>query len=291
MIKKLLREPLLHFLVLGAVLFALFYQVAGPDSDQPDRVVVSQADVDRLVSQWQRQWKRPPTEKELNGMIESYIRETILYREALALGLDQGDVIVRRRLGQKLEFMFKDLAEQIEPSEEELAEFLQKNRDRYTEPERYTFTHVYFSHDNRGSGVEVDARNILNRLQTQKEAVDLTQSGDRFLYQYQFDEQTPAQISRIFGNVFTESLPGLEIGKWVGPVESGYGLHLVYVDQRTEPRELPLDEIKDKVRWDVLAERRQQVDQAFYSELRKKYSVMVERPDGALENLSLELKQ
>lgn len=288
MINKLLREPLLHFLLLGAGLFILFYQVADPNLDQPDRVMVSQADVDRLVSQWQRQWKRPPTEEELNGMIESYIRETILYREALALGLDQDDVIVRRRLGQKLEFLFKDLAEQIDPNEEELTEFLRENNNRYTDPERYTFTHIYFSHDKRGSAIVDDVQSMLQRLQTQQDDVDLTQAGDRFLYQHQFDNQTPAQISRIFGSVFTDSLAGLEIGQWVGPVESGYGLHLVYIDQRTEAQALALDEVRDKVRWDVLAERRQEIDRAFYAELRKKYEVIMEKSDGSLEQLQFE---
>lgn len=283
--KKLLREPLIHFLALGVGLFVLFYQVADTDLDRPDRVVVRQADVDRLVSQWQRQWKRPPTEKELNGMIESYIRETILYREALALGLDQNDVIVRRRLGQKLEFMFKDLAEQIDPSEEELAEFLEQHSERYMDPGRYTFSHVYFSHDSRGAAVAADARDTLRQLRAHNGAIDLTQAGDRFLYQYQFDDQSPAQISRIFGNAFAESLPDLDTGNWVGPVKSGYGLHLVYIEQRTEPREPPFVEIRDKVRWDVLAERRQQVDHAFYAELRKRYEVVIESSDGTLKKL------
>ena len=284
MIKKLLREPLLHFLILGAGLFVLFYQVSDPDSDQPNRVVVSQADVERLSSQWQRQWKRPPTKAELDGLIESYIRETILYREALALGLDQNDVIIRRRLGQKLEFLFKDLAEQIEPNEEELAEFLEKHSDRYTDPGRYSFTHIYFNRDNRGSSANDAAQNALNRLHTEEGVIDVSQIGDRFLYQYQFDNQTPAQISRIFGNTFAESLTGLKPNQWVGPVESGYGLHLVYIDRRTEPRRLPLEEIKEKVRWDVLAERRQEIDRAFYNELRKKYDVVIENPDGTFDN-------
>lgn len=279
MINKLLREPLIHFLLLGAGLFVLFYQVADTESDRLDRLVVSQADIERLASQWQRQWKRPPSNQELNGMIESYIRESILYREALALGLDQDDVIVRRRLGQKLEFMFKDLAEQIDPSEEELAEYLEANSDRYVDPARYTFSHIYFNRDRRGNAAKADAQDKLRQLQTGKDTVDLSRAGDRFLYQYQFDDQSPAQISRIFGSTFARSLSGLDTGTWSGPVESGYGLHLVYIDRRTAPRNPPLDEIRDKLRWDVLAERRQQVDQAFYSELRKKYEVVIEDPD------------
>lgn len=286
MFKRLIKEPLLHFLVIGAALFFLFYQVANPNLDRPDRIVVTQSDIARLKNQWQRQWRRPPTEQELDGMIESHIRETVLYREALALGLDQDDVIVRRRLGQKLEFMFKDLAEQVDPSEEQLTEFLSNNSERYVEPERYTFTHIYFSPDQRGESAENDARKLLQRLQTQPDSIDVVEASDRFLYQYQFDNQSPDQISRVFGRVFTDSLADLEIGKWQGPVESGYGLHLVLIDERTKPRHPTLAEIRDKVRWDMLAERRKEMDASFYNELKKKYEVKIEGAGGSLVNLT-----
>ena len=206
MFKRLIKEPLLHFLVLGVMLFFLFFQVADPNLDSPEKIIVTQADLERLKSQWQRQWRRPPTQQELDGMVESYIRETILYREALALGLDQDDVIVRRRMGQKLEFMFKDLAEQIEPTEAELAEFLRTNSNRYILPARYSFTHVYFSQDQRGADVENDARSLLHKLQTNPDGVDLIEASDRFLYQYQFDNQSSDQVSRIFGRVFADNL-------------------------------------------------------------------------------------
>ena len=286
MFKRVIKEPLLHFLLLGVVLFFLFYQVANPNLDSPERIIVTQADTERLESQWQRQWRRPPTQQELDGMIESYIRETILYREALALGLDQDDVIVRRRLGQKLEFMFKDLAEQVEPTEAELVEFLKTNSDRYIQPSRYSFTHVYFSRDQRGEDAEKDARSLLHKLQTEPDAVDVIETSDRFLYQYQFDDQSPNQISRIFGRVFADNLTALETGKWQGPIKSGYGLHLVFIDERTEPRHSDLANIQDKVRWDLLAERRKEMDAAFYNELRKKYQVKIETSDGSLKELA-----
>ena len=286
MFKRLIKEPLLHFLLLGVALFFLFYQVADPNLDTPERIIVTQADVQRMKGQWQRQWRRPPTQQELDGLVESYIRETILYREALALGLDQDDVIVRRRMGQKLEFMFKDLAEQIAPTEAELAEFYQTKGDRYVQPGRYSFTHVYFSRDQRGVDVENDARSLLHKLQTEPDTVDLVEASDRFLYQYQFDNQSSDQISRIFGRVFADSLAGLETGKWQGPVESGYGLHLVFIDERTEPSHPDLADIRDKVRWDLLSKRQKEMDAAFYTELRKKYKVKIESPDGSLKDLA-----
>jgi hypothetical protein len=273
-LSRLIKEPLLHFLLLGGCLFVLFYQVAEPEqATSSNQILVAKADVDRLTAQWQRQWKRPPTKNELEGLIDSFIREEVLYREALALGLDKDDVIVRRRLGQKLEFLFKDLAEQTEPGEEDLEHFLAQNAERYTEPGRSSFTHIYFNRDKRGVKTADDADLALARLNIEPGTVDPSELGDRFLYQYSFDNQSPAQISRVFGSRFSNQLAGVEIGKWQGPIESGYGIHLVQVSARTEARQPELSEIRDKVRWDVIAERRDTIDSAFYKELRQRYEV------------------
>lgn len=286
LLSRLIREPLLHFLILGAGLFGLFYQVADPaDGESPDRIVVARADTDRLVAQWQRQWQRAPTAEELDGLIESFIREEILYREALALGLEKDDVIIRRRLGQKLEFLFKDLAEQVEPEDEELERHLRENVQRYAAPGRFSFDHIYFNRDKRGAAADKDARESLARLNVQKDSIDSMNLGDRFLYPYQFEKQSPAQISRIFGRQFTDQLPGLEKGEWRGPIKSGYGVHLVYVREWIPPGRPSLDDVRDKVRWDVIAERRRELDTAFYRELRQRYDVLLEREDGQLHKI------
>jgi len=285
-LSRLIREPLLHFLLLGAGFFLLFYQVADPpERESPDRIVVTRADTDRLVAQWQRQWQRPPTAEELDGLIESFIREEILYREALALGLDKDDVIIRRRLGQKLEFLFKDLAEQVEPKDEELERYLQQNAERYAVAGRFSFDHIYFNRDKRGAAAEKDARETRAQLNVQTGSIDSLNLGDSFLYQYHFEKQSPAQISRIFGQKFADQLPGLENGEWRGPIESGYGVHLVYVRERIQPGKPSLDDVRDKVRWDVIAEKRREIDTAFYRELRQRYDVRLEQEDGQLQKV------
>ena len=124
--KRWLQEPLLHFLLIGAALFALFYQVAEPESVSDNRIVISEADIDRMITLFERKLQRLPTQQELNGLVEAQIREEILYREALAMGLDQDDTIVRRRMAQKVEFMFNDLADAAEPTDEELQRFLER---------------------------------------------------------------------------------------------------------------------------------------------------------------------
>ena len=280
-LNSLIREPLLHFLIIGAGLFVLFYQVSDPQiREDQNKIIVTLAEIEQLRNQWQQQWKRPPTNEELQGMIDAYIRETILYREALALGLDKDDIIIRRRLGQKLEFIFKDLAEQIEPDEAELQQHLEDNITRYTDSIRSTFDHVYFNPDKRGADISGDAAETLELLKNEAAVTDPLSLGDRFLYQYNFENQSKQQIARVFGREFAENLDNLEVGQWSGPVESGYGLHLVFLSDRAEPQAPTLEAVRDKVRWDLLALRQKELDTAFYEDLLQRYEIEIESSNG-----------
>ena len=145
-----LKEPLFHFLLIGAGLFVLFYQVSEPESDRPDRIEVTAGDIERMANLWARRWQRPPTAAELQGLIDAHVREEVLYREARALGLERDDTIVRRRMAQKMEFFFQDIAARKEPSEQELQEFLDSNSDRFRKPARVSLTQVYLNRDKRG---------------------------------------------------------------------------------------------------------------------------------------------
>lgn len=276
-IKRLLREPLLHFLLIGVGLFLLYSQVGDPETGIDHRIVVTEADIERLGSLWERRWSRPPTGKERDRLIEDYIREEILYREALALGLEQDDTIVRRRMAQKMEFLFKDYAGQSEPTEDELQAFLDANADQFTESRRYTFTHVYLNRDRRGESVEKEAEQLLRHLRKQSGPVDAAQIGDRFMFQHHFNKQSEDQIARMFGTVFSTRLADLETGTWEGPVDSGYGVHLVYISHRTEPRLPDLAEIRDRVRTELMASRQREAEEAFYQQLRQRYEIVVKR--------------
>ena len=276
-IKRWLKEPLLHFLLIGAALFALFYQVADPDEVSDNRIVISEADIDRLITLFERRMQRLPTQQELSGLIEAQIREEILYREALAMGLDQDDTIVRRRMAQKVEFMFNDLADAAEPTDEELQAFLDANSDKFTEPARTSFVHVYLNADERADSIEADAQQLLQSLSADQDPADPATLGDPFMFGYDFENQSERQISRMFGRDFAKSLATTATDGWQGPVASGYGLHLVYVSKRTDAWLPPLTEIRDSVLYEFLAERRQQANQAFYQALRERYDVIVEQ--------------
>jgi peptidyl-prolyl cis-trans isomerase C len=282
LLNKWLREPLLHFLVIGGLLF-VFYSLLNDEVNKNDnRIVITTNDINRLSTQWKKQWKRLPTQIELKGLIEHYIREEVMYREALVLGLDKNDFIVRRRLAQKLEFISSDLASLAEPADAELADFLITHQDKFTQPSKLSFKHIYLNTDKRGAQAQKDAQNLLNKLTSFNSIVDFNALGDPFMLGQQYEHVTEQEVSRIFGNTFATKLFALPIGSWQGPVESGYGIHLVQIDTKTTSSQPQLNSVYDKVRAEWFVQQRSQMDEVFYKSLRKRYEIKIK--DGIAKN-------
>jgi hypothetical protein len=234
--------------------------------------------IEALASGFARTWRRPPTRDELQGLVDEWIREEVLYREAIARGLDRDDAVVRRRLRQKLEFLADDLAELVEPSEDQLAAWLAEHADRYRQPSRLALRQVYVSPDRRGERAEADARELLELLRGQGAAADTTQLGDPLMLPGELELQPLDEIERVFGPGFGADLLPLETGTWQGPIGSSYGLHLVLVVEREEGRLPPLEEVRDEVARDWLTARREELAETFYQGLRERYEVEVEWP-------------
>jgi hypothetical protein len=281
-VKRLLREPILHFLVLGAVLFLLAPRGRDTAGDLGTHIIVTNDDLNRLSATWQRQWRRLPSAEELAALVRNHVREEVLYREAIALGLDQDDTIIRRRLVQKMEFLSEDTSVSGEPDDEELASYLAANPERFELPTRLDFRHVYFSTDRRGRAADADARELLSRLERAPAPADLRSLGDRFMLQHAYSQKSPAEVGQLFGRDFATRIFELETGSWQGPVESGYGLHLVHVDKKVDARAPRLDEVRHEVARDYLTERREQADERMYEQLRARYDVEIE--DAELES-------
>lgn len=275
---RMLREPLLHFLLLGAALFGVYALVGDRPADPSGRMLVTQGKVEHLVTGFTRTWQRPPTEQELQGLIEDYIKEEIYNREALAMGLDRDDTIVRRRLRQKLEFLSEDLAEIKSPADEELKAFLQKNPDPFRKPPKLAFHHVYVNSDKRGKSADADARQMLAKLNSGANPETL---GDIFLLPLEFELSDAREIAKLFGEKFTKALQAIEPGRWAGPVESGYGLHLVLLRKREDAGIPELGEVREAAEREWFAARRNEFKEAAYRALREKYTVTVERHKGA----------
>ena len=273
-----LKEPLFHFLLIGAGLFMLYGWQTDDDALRPDQIVFTEAHVDRLINLWERKWQRLPTQKELQGLIEQQIREEVLYREALAMGLDKDDQVVRRRMSQKMEFISNDLASLAEPDDAQLQAYLDKHSDKFAIPGRISYSQVYLNASERGEQVYTDAQKLLEELSQSTVDIDISMAGDSFMGGYSFNDETDFGVARLFGKVFAQALFKLPVGDWTGPVESGYGLHLVRVDSRTDSRAPSLEQVRDKVRFEWLAEQQRKTNDLLYSELRKRYEITIEGP-------------
>lgn len=283
-IKRLWREPLLHFLLIGAGIY-LFYGLFSPvEESDPDRTVrVTAGDIESLANNWQRVWNRPPTAEELDGLVRQHVREIVLYREALAMGLDKDDVVVRRRLGQKLEFLSGDLMIPPAPDTAVLETWFEENRGRYQQPDRYTVTQIYLNADERGERIRQDAlaiRDELNGLGTVPD--DVTGYGDPFLLQSYYPRQTESDLARLFGTQFAESVTGLTPGRWHGPVYSGYGAHVVYVNDHWRAPEPEFEQLEDRVREDWTAETSEALNKQFLEAIVARYEVVIEEANVPL---------
>lgn len=279
-LSRLLRSPLLHFLILGVVFFALYTRYGQRSETESKEIVVSAQQVEMLAALWEKQWRRPPLPNELQGLIDSFVREEVLYREALAMGLDRDDTVVRRRLAQKIEMLAKDLATQVEPSDQELRAFFDEHPEIFEQPGLITFTHVYINLDQHEDRSFVVADEILEKLRA---GGDPSALGDRFMLQRDYLRKSPSEVARHFGTQFAEEVFELPVGDWQGPVQSGYGLHLVRVEGQEEPYMPPLEDIRPTVRDEFLSYRRREVDELFYNKLRERYEIVIEEPSPATD--------
>ena len=277
---KFLREPLVHFLCIGAAIYLLYGTFSEPVPEEVDKtIVVSAGEIEWMQTSWQKRWNRPPTAAEFDGLIQQYIRETVLYREALTMGLNKHDQVIRRRLAQKLEFLAKDLVALTPPTEEELQAYFAEHQDRYQEPARYTFTQVYIDPDKRGDATLADAEKIKATLMAKGNAIeDAGALGDAFMLQNYYPEKDRAEIQKFFGSGFAESLVDLSPGQWHGPVLSGYGVHLVYVSSISEPPAPVFAEARERVTQDWTTEKSEELNEKFYANLRDRYTIVIEEP-------------
>lgn len=277
--KKWLREPLLHFLLIGAALF-LFYGFQNDGYvDYDNRIVITEADINRLALLWEKKWQRPPAPFEMEGLLEQQIREEVLYREALSMGLDQNDSVVRRRMAQKVEFISSGLADQMDPTDDELSAYQEANPEKFELPARISFTQVYLNTDRHRENTEKEASDLLGRLKQGEQGLDILEAGDPFMFGARHDQLSHHGVSRLFGNDFANRLFELPVGGWEGPIWSGYGAHLVLIENKTAAVQPELSAVRDDVRNEWLMEQRRTLDEALYKSLRQRYEIEIEGMD------------
>ena len=294
-LKRWLREPLLHFLLLGLVLFAAYaYMQRGRGGvESSKQIALSLDDLRTMDTYFVSQWHRQPTPAEFQAMVEDKVREEVLYREALAMGLDKDDTIVKRRMAQKMQFLAEDVATAHEPSTAELKAWFEKNSNKFALPGRYSFRHLYFSPDKRGKNAQDDAAKALARIAGQPEDSKLAVSlADPFMFQDYYGDRAPEALAKEFGPQFVVALEKLKPGSWQGPIESGYGWHLVYIDTVIPGRIPAFEEMEPDVKTAWLGEQKQQAWQKAYQQMRAKYAVLLPAPsEQSAENTPPKPKQ
>lgn len=281
---RLLREPLLYFFLFGSLIFALV-----PDTEDPrsagtqEQIILSAAEVEQLTAAWTQRWQRPPTAAEQKDLIAEMVREQVLYREALALGLDRDDVVIRRHLRQKYEFLTQDLAFEATPDTATLRAFFDAESDRYAQPPRLTFSHILFSTDRRGASAEIEAAHALAGLQTASGPAAAETLGDATQLPSNFSKAEMSDVDAVFGPEFTAAVMGLDPGRWAGPIPSGYGLHLVWLSEKTPGAGPAFEDVRQKVKDDWVYVQRAAANEAIYRRLLERYEVVVQPPALAAE--------
>jgi hypothetical protein len=277
--KRLLREPLLHFLLIGAALFALHARVSAPGRDRT-AILVTRGEVEQLANGFEKLWHRAPSPEEMVGLVRDRVKEEVYYREALAMGLDTDDAIIRRRLRQKLEFLSDDVAARSSPTDSALAAYLAANAERYRKSAALSFRQVYLNPDRHRAALARDAETLFAQLQALRSPDGASELGDATMLEHRFESVAVAELERQFGRAFTEAVGSLPTGSWRGPLESGYGMHFVLVTGRLPGATPSLTEVRDAVERDWMNERRLESSERAYREMLTRYTVRVEGVDS-----------
>lgn len=268
--KKIIREPLLHFILIGAAFFLLYGWFGGNSSTQYT-ITIDEGDLDEVISKFEMQWKRLPTEEELTQIVDKRIEQEIFYQEALKMNLDHNDEIIKKRLAQKMQFLSNDILTLVDPSEKELELYYEKHPEKYMHEASFSLYQVFFSPDKRDNWKE-DAAKALGSLN----AISLDKAlsiGDPIALPNHFENTTSFHISRQMGAEFLSQIKNLKVGTWQGPIQSGYGAHLVFIEEKEAEKIAPFVEVKEQVLEDLNYENQRDTKALIYQEFKKKYNI------------------
>ncbi len=270
-------NPYIHILLFGFLLFIILLILLGPPgaAENISRIIVTDSDLEQVRDSWARVWQRQPTRQELQTGLKNYIREEVLYREALNRGYDENDQIIKRSLVRKMDFIAEGQVQAKDFTDDEIRAYYSLRKDKYRTPSRISFVHIYVNTDERGQKSEAFIKQVIERIERDKpDFIKLSEYGDRFMLQNQYADITEQEVRSLFGNEFATSLIAQEKEKWVGPVQSGYGLHAVYIYNRTESIVPDWTDIRIRIINDLLREERRAAKEQFYTEILRKYKVV-----------------
>lgn len=275
--QKMLKEPLIHFLLIGGGLF-LLYSFLNPSEEQLENNVIQidNSDVERLTKAYQQNWNMSPDSATLKKLLAEEVKAEVFYREALRMQLDHNDEIIRRRLKQKYEFLVKDLADSRQPGLEELKRYYEGHPDFYQAPTKLSFTQIYFSPDKRSLSLQT-AQNVLEQISNLPiDKVNVKKLGDPFHLQSYYADRDYNEVRQLFGQDFAQAIFKQAKEGWLAPVPSGYGIHLVYVSGIQKEQIQPFEQVQERVIADWKLQQQQLYNERLYENLLKKYEVIYE---------------
>lgn len=273
-IARLIREPLVQFLLIGVAIFAIYELVASQSEPPRDRIVVTEGRAQQLALVFAKTWQRSPSPQEMRGLIDAYVKEEIYYREAIKLGLDRDDTLIRRRMQQKMEFLSEPSDDRLAASDATLQSFYDANQaDFLIEPE-VEFQQILIDSEKDREPAEVRAEQLLRQLRDSSQDVDASELGDATLLPYATRLSSVTRIGNAFGENFAKKLATLPAGEWTGPIKSPFGLHLVRITDRRDERLPPLNEIRKAVEQKWRTQERDRFQQDEYDRLRANYEVV-----------------
>lgn len=284
--KSYLREPLLHFLLIGAALFLVFEVFNNPAGPQSSRITVTSGQIEFLKARFAKTWQRHPNKEELQILINGHVREEILYREALALGLDKDDSVVRRRMTQKLELMSDDIAGITVPTDDDLRKYMEDHQQNFKIEPRIAFHQIYIDVAKRGISADDEADRLLALLNSAEDQTDPDKLGDRLMLPGTYNLAPVSEIAKVFGEKFSLELVETKKGKWIGPIQSGYGLHLIFITERIAGRFPDLDEVRRAVEWEWNAAHKSAVRESMYKKLHEKYTIKFAEPAESAKSIN-----
>ena len=276
---KLLRDPLVHFVVVAALVFGAHAVWQARSARTDSTILVSASEIERMAALYTSEAGALPGEADMAAMLSDHVRDEALAREARRLGLDRNDTIITRRLAQKMSFVVSDLQEDPSPTEQNLRNWHAAHPDRFTQPATLTFSHVYFSPDVRGAKATTDAEVALARLNGANPS-DSATLGDPFMLQRQYGDIPFRELARQFGGAFAESLSTLPVSDdWQGPVASAYGVHLVQITKSAPAKLSPFEEVAPEIRKDWLEQTRRDANERAIQDIIGRYEVVIEGVD------------
>jgi hypothetical protein len=287
---RLIREPLIQFLLIGTAVFILYARTGGELPPPRDRIIVTSGRVQQLAEVFAKTWQRPPTAQELHGLVNAYIKEEVYYREALKLGLDRDDTLIRRRMQQKMEFLTEPGDDVLSPTDAQLQDFLAANRSEFRVEPRIAFQQIFINPERSEEPAALRAEQVLSSARASPAGADVRSLGDPTLLPHEMPLSAVGIIDRNFGEDFGKKLTTVPKGEWSGPLESPFGLHLVRITDRRSGYDPPLEQIRKAVELKWRTDKRDAFVQAEYKRLRDKYEVVLPAGDTPGEAARLKTK-